>query len=244
MVDDQSVRPNCNHFLGSLSRKDYQRLKPHLEVRFLSRGTLLADAGDPIREAWFPSTAVISFQSTMKNGEVAESGTTGREGFTGFSGLLGSNIEISRSIVQVPGEASRVNVKILQSAWRESESFRQHVLLYLRALLVQLSQSVACNALHNVQQRLARWLLMTQDRAGNDAVAITQEFLAEMLAVHRPTVTEVARELQRRKLIRYARGNIEILNRAALEKVACECYGIVCHAFALDPDASTKPIHR
>jgi CRP-like cAMP-binding protein len=212
-----------------------------LQVRPLSRGTVLADAGDEIGDAWFPHDAVVSFQAMMRNGDVAENGTVGREGFTGFSGLLGSNVAINRTIVQVPGEASCVPLAVLQALWQESDAFRQRTLLYFRELVVQLSQCVACNALHNVEQRMARWLLMTQDRTGNDAVALTQEFLAEMLAVQRPTVTEVARELQKAKLIRYARGNIEILDRAGLERRACECYAVMRRAFAFDTDASTKP---
>jgi CRP-like cAMP-binding protein len=229
-----------NRFLASLPREDRSRLAPHLVPTHLRRGQVLTEAGAPLREVWFPHDAVVSFQSIMSDGEVAESGTLGSEGFVGFSGLLGSDIAISHAVVQVPGDAARTRLAVVQSAWSESEAFRQQVLLYIRAVLAQLSQSVACNALHSVEQRLARWLLMTHDRAGRDTFAITQEFIAEMLAVHRPTVTVVLQRLQDAKLIRHTRGTMTVLDRAGLEGAACECYGVVHRAFYFEGEAATK----
>lgn len=233
-MGDERSDPGFNRFLNLLGKQESVRLGPSLMRIALRRGELLTEAGEPIRYVWFPHDAVVSSQSVLAGGEIVENGTIGREGFVGFSALLGSDIAIARTITQIPGEASRAPLSVILAAWEESDRFRRRFRLYVRALLVQLGQSVACNALHNVEQRLARWLLMTGDRVGCDSFAMTQEFLAEMLAVQRPTVSLAAASLQRAQLIRYARGSLTILDRAGLEAAACECYGVVRNAFAFE----------
>ncbi|HWI27886.1 MAG TPA: Crp/Fnr family transcriptional regulator [Stellaceae bacterium] len=228
-----------NQFLASLDRNDGAFIMPHAQTVELPRGRLLTDTGGPIVDAWFPHDAVISFQSVMANGQAVENGTIGREGFAGFSALLGSHLEISRSLVEVPGHAARVPLSVVQSAWTESLAFREKVLLYVRAVLVQLAQSVACAALHSVEQRMARWLLMTHDRVGQDDLALTHEYLGEMLGVQRPTITRTVERFEKAGSIRSRRGRITVQDRAELERAACECYAAVRSAFDFSRTAHT-----
>lgn len=239
MVTGAHARDQQNRFLASLGRNDGELITPHAQTLDLPRGRLLTDTGAPILDAWFPHDAVISFQSVMANGQAVENGTIGREGFAGFSALLGSPLEISRSLVEVPGRAARVPLPVLQSVWTESSAFREKVLLYVRAILVQLAQSVACAALHSVEQRLARWLLMTHDRVDQDDLALTHEYLGEMLGVQRPTITRTVERFETAGIIRSRRGRITVQDRAALEKAACECYAVVQSAFEFSGTAHT-----
>jgi CRP-like cAMP-binding protein len=157
----------------------------------------------------------------------AETATIGPEGFVGFESLLGGNAASQRVLVQVGGVASRLPIEILTDLARDSAPLRELLLGYVRYFLIQVLQSVACNGLHSVRERCARWLLMAHDRAGTDSFQLTQEFLAELLGIQRPSVTIVARTLQKAELIRYSRGLIAITDRHGLEQAACECYEMV-----------------
>ena len=169
----------------------------------------------------------------MRDGSVAETGTVGREGFTGSETILGTDDRAnSRCLVQIAGEASKLPMNKLRAFLDERPHARQLLLAYTRALFAQVLQSVACNATHSVEQRCARWLLMTHDRAEADSFELTQEFLAVMLSVRRASVNVVGKTFQKRGLIRYSRGNITILDRPGLEAASCECYGIVSGVFA------------
>ena len=153
--------------------------------------------------------------------------TVGNEGAVGAGALLDDNTATGRYLVQLPGSALAIEPAKLRIALEESPSLRALLAAYARAFVGQVMQSVACNAVHSAEERCARWLLMTHDRSGGDTFALTQEFLAQMLGVHRPTVTIVARTLQRAGLIRYSRGSITVLDRAGLEEAACECYHLI-----------------
>ena len=231
-----------NGLLAAFNRDDWEFLRPFLEVVELKRGTVLYEAGDPVETVYFPHNAVVSLVAVMNDGSVAETGTIGREGFTGSETILG-NIDAanSRCLVQVAGTASKVPLSTLRNFLDEQAHARQLLLAYTRALFAQVLQSVACNATHNVEERCARWLLMTHDRAEADTFELTQEFLAVMLCVRRSSVNLVGRAFQKAGLISYSRGKITILDRVGLEGASCECYGIVRKVFEqLLPHPGTK----
>lgn len=206
------------------------RLAPHLEVVPLVSRDILIETGAPLKHVYFPHSGVICLMTSMPSG-VAEMATIGCEGFMGFETVLGAQTAANRALVQIAGSASRVPVAALRAAMERVPAIRDPLLRYVRFFLIQALQSVACSALHEVDARCAQWLLRAQDRGGEaHALNLTQEFLAEMLGVQRPSVTIVARSLQKAGLIRYSRGVIEIVDRKGLEDAACECYGIVRRA--------------
>jgi CRP-like cAMP-binding protein len=197
----------------------------------LKRNQILFEAGDPVEHVYFPDNCVVSLVITMEQGGAAETATIGREGLLGFVAALGSRRAIGRGLVHVTGTVERLNHEHLEALWEKSGSFRQLLLCYTEALFAQVIQSVACNALHRVEARCCRWILMAHDRAGAMTVPLTHELLAEMLGVQRSTVTLVARQLMAAKLITYKRGFVTILDRAGLEEASCECYGAVRQHF-------------
>jgi CRP-like cAMP-binding protein len=217
----------CNSLLKALPPEERRALAPHLETVHLARGTVLAEAGAALGHVHFPHDGVVSSTLTMGDGGTAEIATIGCEGMVGMGVVLGHPQTMTRNVVQVAGAAARLPVTEFEAALARSPAVRALCLSYAAALLFQVMQSSACNALHPTEQRLCRWLLLLHDRAGEDTLHLTQEFLAEMLGVYRPTVTLVARSLQAAGLIRYRRGVIEVLNRASLEEVSCECYRAV-----------------
>jgi len=216
-----------NSLLKALPPEERRALAPHLETVHLARGTVLAEAGAALGHVHFPHDGVVSSTLTMGDGGTAEIATIGCEGMVGMGVVLGHPQTMTRNVVQVAGAAARLPVTEFEAALARSPAVRALCLSYAAALLFQVMQSSACNALHPTEQRLCRWLLLLHDRAGEDTLHLTQEFLAEMLGVYRPTVTLVARNLQAAGLIRYHRGVIEILDRAGLEEVSCECYRAV-----------------
>ncbi|MGE0117304.1 MAG: Crp/Fnr family transcriptional regulator [Dongiaceae bacterium] len=220
-----------NRFLVALHPEDLRRIEPHLEEVRLDSGAILVDADEPITHAYFPHDAMVSLVSVMEDGSTAETATIGREGLTGFGGLLDRDTAFNRHVVQVPGQAARIEFMKMRHAIQGSGNLRHVLSCYTQALFAQTLQSVACNGLHSLEARCSRWLLMTHDRVGKDHFALTQEFLAEMLGVHRSTVTVTAQMLQQRGAIRYRRGVVSILDRRELENTACECYRTVRRAF-------------
>jgi CRP-like cAMP-binding protein len=221
----------ANRLLARIPPAGFAKLARHLEVVPLTARDVLFEAGTPLRQVYFPHAGVVCLMASMRSG-VAEMATVGCEGFIGFEAVLGGQAAANRALVQIDGSASRVSVTALRAAMDRFPAIRDLLLRYIRFFLIQALQSVACNTLHDVDSRCAQWLLRAQDRGGElDSFNLTQEFLAEMLGVQRPSVTIVARSLQKAGLIRYSRGVIAITNRKGLEDVACECYGIVRRAF-------------
>ena len=210
------------------------QLAPDLEIVPLTPRTVLVESGAPLHHAYFPHGGVICLMAAMRKGG-AETATVGPEGFIGFEALLGSRVASQRVLVQVEGTASRLPIQTLADAAHESASLRGLLLGYVQYFLIQVLQSVACNGLHSVQERFARWLLMAHDRAGTDSFRLTQEFLADLLGIHRPSVTIVARTLQAAGLISYSRGLITITDRKGLEEATCECYDMVRQALQQTP---------
>ena len=223
----QPIQHSANRLLASLPPEDLEALSRNLVTVTLEKGALLYEPGDEIDLIYFPHNAVVSLMTLMQSGEAIESATIGREGAVGFSAGVFPRRSLSRIIVQVAGSASRVPAAQLHQACRESGALRLLIDRHAEALFAHAIQSVACNALHSVEARFCRWLLCCHDRIDTDRVSLTQEFLADMLGVQRTTVTVVARTLQAAGLIRYSRGVVDILDRAGLEAITCECYGAV-----------------
>jgi CRP-like cAMP-binding protein len=216
-----------NRLLASLSADDYGLVAPYVSTVEIERGRLLYDPGDRIDTVYFPHEGVISLMTLMENGAAIESATIGWEGALGLGAAVSPRQSLSRAIVQTPVRASRINAAPLHEAWKRSARLRDLAERHAEALFGHALQSVGCNALHSVEARFCRWLLTCHDRISSDTIALTQEFLADMLGVQRTTVTAVARGLQEKGAIRYRRGVVDIIDRPALEAMACECYAVI-----------------
>ena len=212
-----------NRLLAALPRNDYLRLAPRLEVIPLVLGEVLYEPGQPIPYVHFPTRGVIATMVRMKDGATAEAGMVGREGMVCVCTFLEVDITPFQATVENPGEALRMKALDFRAEVARSVSLHRLMQRYVDAFLVLVSQSAACNGLHSLEQRCARWLLMTQDRVEQDFF-LTQEFLAKKLGVLRTSVSEVAHKLQKAGLIRYSRGRVTVLNRKGLEALSCECY--------------------
>jgi CRP-like cAMP-binding protein len=215
-----------NRLLGALTAEELDEFLPRLESVPLTDGMPIYEPHEPITDVYFPISGVVSLVSEMREGTV-EVGTVGREGMTGLPLVLHATTMPSRAFVQVPGHAYRMRGADLCAALRRSPRVERLVYRYVMALFDQAAQHAACNRLHALEERCARWLLMTHDRVDGDVLPLKQQFLAEMLGVHRPAVTIAAGALQKAGVIRYTRGKVTVLDRDALEEAACECYGII-----------------
>lgn len=198
-----------------------------LETVELAFGSVLYEPGDTIRHVYFPTQALVSLL-TLADGHLAlEVGLIGREGMVGVPLVLEHSVSPVRALVQGGGAAMRMSAASFRKAFRASPPLQKELYRYAHALMGQISQTAACNRFHVVEQRLARWLLMTHDRVKSDRFRMTHEFLGHMLGVRRVGVTKAAQALQRRGLIGYNRGDISVLDRRGLEAAACQCYEVV-----------------
>lgn len=219
--------PWNNHFLDSLTGPELEMLQPHLSRVELERNQLLEDVGEPVSHVFLPINCILSVVTVMRSGAQVESRTIGRESGYGLLNAVGSPLSFERTMAQVAGSAWRAPLPVVRDAAMRAPSLAQSIVRHAQATLVQSAQSIACNTLHSAEQRLCRWLLLTQDRLGSDVVPLTQEHLAIMLGVQRTTVTALASQLQDRGMISYVRGKITILDRPAIEHCACECYAAI-----------------
>jgi CRP-like cAMP-binding protein len=219
-------KPVSNIILLSLSDSDYSSLRPHLEFVSLPDHLVLHEAGGKLEFVYFPNRGLISLVVVMKDGKTAEAGIVGHEGFTGALAVVGLNRSPLQAVVQITGDGFRIDVENLQNTLESAPQLLQRLSRYVAIRGMQVAQTAACNRLHGIEQRLARWLLMAQDRVDVESLAITHDFLATMLGTDRPSVSSAAGILQGRKLIQYNRGAVKIVNRKKLEKSACECYGV------------------
>jgi CRP-like cAMP-binding protein len=218
-----------NRLLRALAPADYERLQPLLERLDLPKRWVLVEPGGVITHAYFPQQCVLSVLNVMNDGVAVETQTVGNEGMAGLGILFGSDIATAQVICQVPDGAKRIAASSLRAAFKESPPLLQLLLRYAQTAFTQVSQSSACNRAHSMPERCARWLLMTHDRVGGaDTFELTQDFLAIMLGVRRPSVTLAAGILQQAGLIRYVRGKITVIDRPGLEAASCECYRIIC----------------
>jgi CRP-like cAMP-binding protein len=221
-----SILPH-NRLLLALSSSDLQQLMPELEQIRCERGQVLMDADSALDHVFFPDSGVVSVVAVYADGSIIEMATIGREGCTGVQAVFGAESSSVRLLVQIPGGAARMSSAAFTRAMRSMPSFRTLMYAYIQAFLEQVLVSVACNGAHSLKQRLARWLLMMRDRGDGDTLLITQNLLAEMLGVQRPTVTNAARELEHAGLIERGRRQVSILDRQGLVAASCECYQLV-----------------
>jgi CRP-like cAMP-binding protein len=220
-----------NRILSALPGVELERLTPHLTRRTLEFKMPLGQPGEPITTVCFPDSGVCSVMAVMRNGASAEVATVGNEGLTGIGLFFGETEEPSESLVQVPGIGRFLPADIFVEEMKRRATLHQLVAHYAHALMIQLMQSAACNALHSVDQRTCKWILMTHDRVFSDHFTLTHEFLGLMLGVGRPTLSQVAGRLQAAGLITYRHGRVTVLDRAGLESRSCECHAIVARYF-------------
>lgn len=213
-----------NRFLSTLGRADAARLGPALRLRTLARDDLVASEGRPVERVFLPVNCILSVIAVLRDGREVETRTIGFEGGYGLLHALGSPMSYERVIAQVPGDAYELPLAALAQAAQDSPSLVNQIVSFAQASLIQSAQTTACNAIHNAEQRMCRWLLMSQDRLGCDILPLTQEHLSIMLGVQRTTVTAIAKDLQGRGLIANGRGRIRIIDRGGLQRIVCECY--------------------
>jgi CRP-like cAMP-binding protein len=216
-----------NQLLAALSTEKYQRLIPYLELVKLPLRQVLHEPGEKIEYVYFPTDAMISLVSIMQDGSTVEVALVGKEGMVGIPVILGGNFTITQAVVQIAGSALRMEANVLKIEFDCPGELQCLLLCYVQALFTQVSQSAACNRLHSVEERLARWLLTVQDCLQTSEFPMTQEYIAQMLGSRRSGVTVAAGTLQQAGIISYRRGKIKILNQEDLENTACECYGII-----------------
>ncbi|MDP2619168.1 MAG: Crp/Fnr family transcriptional regulator [Hyphomicrobiales bacterium] len=200
---------------------------PEFEQIHCQHGQVLMDADSSLDHVFFPDSGVVSVVAVYADGSIIEMATIGREGCTGLQAVFGDKNSSVRLLVQIPGSAAKMSRGAFTRAMESMPSFRSLIHAYVQAFLEQVLVSVACNGAHSLKERLARWLLMMRDRSDDDVLPITQDLLAEMLGVQRPTITNAARELERAGLIARGRRQVTILNRQGLTKASCECYQLV-----------------
>jgi len=221
-----------NRLLLALPSRDLRKLMSHLEHIPCGREQILVQVDSALDHVFFPDSGVISVMAVYSDGGTIEMATIGREGCAGVQAVFGTSKSSARYWVQIPGSATKISRAEFTWAVRQMPSFRSLVYAYVQAFTEQILISGACNGAHRVKERLARWLLMMRDRSDEDALPITQNLLAEMLGVQRPTVTNAARELERDGLIKRGRQEVTILNRPGLIKASCECYQLQRRRFA------------
>ena len=224
---------SSNFLLASLSPADAASIQPYLRRVELEHKKVLFEAGDKIGHVYFPTGAVISLVIGLSTGEMVEAAMVGKDGVVGAASALDGRMSLSRAIVQLAGPALVCDILELKGAALQSHSPLAKLIRHEQTLYAQAQQSAACMAAHEVQARLSRWLLRARDLSGSDTLTFTQEFLAEMLAVRRTSVTVVAHTLQQAGLIKYSRGKIQIINIEGLREAACECYESVKGHYAL-----------
>ncbi|MCC5661286.1 Crp/Fnr family transcriptional regulator [Nostoc sp. XA010] len=221
--------PNTkNLLLAALSLDVYEHLKNNMEQVELSSGSILNRPNETINEVYFPLTCLISVTITMMDGMTVEAGVVGSREMVGINAFMGGRETTQTEyIVQVPGKAMKMKADLLLSEFDTNKSLRDVMLKYTQAYMAQISQNVACNRLHTIEQRMARWLLESSDRLASDELFLSHEFLSNMLGVRRSGVTETAQRLQEKGLIQCSRKKIKIIDPQSLEETSCECYGVI-----------------
>jgi CRP-like cAMP-binding protein len=228
-----TVNADQNQLLAAMSADDFKKFFSTLRRVRLEQKRVLYEAGSPIAEIYFMESGVASIITTMSDGASVEVGMVGSEGMVGMPLLLGAALSPHQAVIQIGGDAVVMKASDCLLAFEQSASVQKPFLKFFESLFDLGAQTAACNVLHSIEQRCARWLLMSSDRARTDYLILTQEYVAAMLGVRRASVTEVAGTLQRAGLIEYHSGRITILDREALAASACECY-------ALDRDRLTR----
>ncbi len=216
-----------NEILLGLPAAETALLLSKLEFMRLKTGHVLHEPGDTLKSAYFPNSGLVSILSVFPDGKSVEVGLVGKEGFIGLPLVAGFRTAPTRAIVQIEGSVFRVDGETLAGILRQSPTLERRLQQFSQVMALQGTQIAACNRLHEVNERLARWLLMSADRIGSNSVPLTQELIAQMLGTRRSSVTVAAGMLQKAGLIGHSRGDVKIINRRKLEAAACECYGIM-----------------
>lgn len=221
--------PNAveNRLLASLPSEEFDRICHRLDIVSLALGETLCEASERQRHVYFPTTCIISLTYTTESGATAEMGLVGKDGLVGIAVFMGGETMPNRAVVQLAGSALRMQAKAAQDEFKRVGVFNRVLLRYTQALITQISQTSVCNSLHLLNQRLARWLLLTLDRVSTNELLVTQESISNILGVRREGITLAASRLQSAGLIKYSRGRIIVLDRQGLENAACECYEVV-----------------
>lgn len=220
-----AINPASNRLLACLAGSELELLLPHFEVVSLAHGDHVIVPGVPIQHIYFPVNALLSMVTTMEDGSSVESGVIGREGMSGIPVLLNAEQTTMPTFTQVPGTALKIKSGIIKEAYDRHGALHAILNRYVHTVVVLGSYSTACNALHKIEPRMAKWLLLSSDGVGSEEFDLTHEFLAVMLGVRRASVSETASTLRQDGLIDYTRGHIKITDRSGLEAASCECYG-------------------
>ena len=226
---DAAGKAVSNLVLLSLPDKEYNLLRPHLEPTELPQYKILQEPGQKIVDAYFLNEGMVSLVALSQDGRSVEVGIVGKEGMVGMSLTAGLRLEIFRAIMQMAGRGMRIRAEVFQDILPSTPVLRSKLGRFALMHGMQVAQLAACNRLHGIDQRLARWLLMCQDRFDSQLLPLTHEFLAQMLGTGRPSVSLAAGILENAGLIENPRGTVKILNRKSLEAAACECYGVIQH---------------
>ena len=236
---DSTGKAVDNVILLSLPNDEYNLLRPHLEPVDLPQYEILHEPGEKLDFIYFLNEGMTSIVALSRDGRSVEVGIVGKEGMVGMGLTVGLRRGTFRAIMQMSGRGMRVRSNVFQDVLRSATTLRLELSRFALMQGLQVAQLAACNRLHEVEQRLARWLLMCQDRVDSAWLPLTQEFLAQMLGVERPAVSVEAGKLQELGLIEYHRGKVRVLNRKGLERVSCECYEVVSHhlnSYAVDDE--------
>jgi CRP-like cAMP-binding protein len=219
--------PAQNRLLAALPGEVQARLFPALEMADLPLGTVLYESGDALRHVYFPTDSIVSLLYVMASGASAEIAVVGNDGLIGVALFMGGESTPSRAVVQSAGAAYRLPGQRLKDEFNRHGDLLLLVLRYTQSLITQMAQTAVCNRHHSIDQQLCRWLLLSLDRLPGNRLTMTQELIANMLGVRREGVTDAAGKLQKQGVIEYSRGQITVLDRPGLEKLSCECYGVV-----------------
>lgn len=226
-MSQTAMSPNRNRLLAALPASAKERIFPKLRLVTLRLGDVLYESGQAIEHVFFPTDCIVSLLYVMRNGSSAEISVVGNDGMVGIAVFMGGDSTPSRTIVQSQGFAYQMPSRELRSEFNGHAEVRVLMLRYTQALITQMSQTAVCNRHHTIDQQLCRWLLLSLDRLPGNRLTMTQELIANMLGVRREGVTEAAGKLQRLGVIEYHRGHITVIDRAQLEALCCECYGVV-----------------
>jgi CRP-like cAMP-binding protein len=221
----EGINPRINRLLACLPERELDALLPHFELVSLAHSEHVILPDVPIQHNYFPLSALLSLVTTMEDGAAVESGIIGREGMSGIPVLLNAVQTTMPTFTQVPGEALKIKAEIIKAAYDQRGTLHALLNRYMHTVVVMGSYSTACNAVHKIEPRMAKWLLMSSDGVASDEFNLTHEFLAVMLGVRRASVSEIANTLRKDGLIDYTRGLIKITDRRGLEAASCECYG-------------------
>jgi CRP-like cAMP-binding protein len=231
-MDPQQIDPRRNELLAALPEAEWQRWLPQLEWTDLALGQVIYESGRELSHVYFPTTAIVSLLYVMEDGASAEIAVVGHEGLVGISLFMGGGSTPSRAVVQSAGQGFRLRAGAMKDEFNRAGPVMHLLLRYTQALITQMAQTAVCNRHHSLDQQLCRWLLLSLDRLQGTELVMTQELIANMLGVRREGVTEAALKLQKLGLISYARGRIQLLDRAGLEGRTCECYDVVRKEYA------------